>query len=118
KEEYVSRRNALIKALKEIPGVTVAEPRGAFYCIAELPIDDAEDFAKWLLEHFQVNRETVMVAPAAGFYSTPNPRKSQVRITYVLKKEKLLKAVHILKEGLNVYQKAHGIKAESIAESL
>ncbi len=115
KEEYVDRRNALIKALKEIPGVKVAKPRGAFYCIAELPIDDAEDFAKWLLEHFQVDRQTVMIAPAAGFYSTPNTGNNQIRLAYVLKKENLITAVNILKEGLHVYLKKNGINPESVA---
>ncbi|HET8753441.1 MAG TPA: pyridoxal phosphate-dependent aminotransferase, partial [Salinimicrobium sp.] len=79
-EEYTSRRNTLISGLEKIKGVKVAKPMGAFYCIAELPIPDAEDFAKWLLQSFQLNNETIMVAPAAGFYSSPNTGLSQVRI--------------------------------------
>ena len=103
-EEYVGRRDALVKALSKIDGVRVAKPRGAFYCIVELPVEDAEDFAKWMLESFDLDGETVMVAPAAGFYSTPNTGMNQVRIAYVLKKENLLRAVDILKAGLKKYR--------------
>lgn len=113
KEEYVERRNALVEALQTIPGVKVAKPHGAFYCIAELPVDDAENFAKWMLEHFQFHRETIMLAPASGFYSTPGSGKRQVRLAYVLKKQSLLRAVVILKNGLKAYQKQHGIDPES-----
>ena len=103
KEEYVARRNLLIEELKKIDGVKVATPKGAFYCIAELPISDADDFAQWLLEDFRVNNETVMVAPAAGFYATKGLGKNQIRIAYVLDKEHLKRAVKILKEALNSY---------------
>ena len=102
--EYTSRRNTLVKGLEEIEGVIVAKPKGAFYCIAQLPIEDAEDFAKWLLESFHLNNETVMVAPAAGFYSTPNTGLNQVRIAYVLKEEDLKRAVEILKAALKEYR--------------
>lgn len=115
KEEYVERRNALVEALQTVPGVKVAKPHGAFYCIAELPVDDAENFAKWMLEHFQFHRETIMLAPASGFYSTPGSGKRQVRLAYVLKKQSLLRAVVILKNGLKAYQKQHGIDPESFA---
>ena len=104
-EEYTSRRNLLVEGLKKIDGVRVAVPKGAFYCIAELPIDNADKFAKWLLEDFELNNETIMVAPAAGFYSTPNTGMNQVRIAYVLKKENLEKAVNILKVALKEYNK-------------
>lgn len=103
-DEYVDRRNTLIEELQKIEGVKVAKPKGAFYCIAELPIKNADNFAQWLLEEFAVNNETVMVAPAAGFYSSPNVGLNQVRIAYVLKKESLIKAVHILKEALKIYK--------------
>ncbi len=103
-EEYVDRRNTLIEALKKIDGVKVAKPKGAFYCIAELPIKNSDDFAQWLLEHFDVNGETVMVAPAGGFYSTPSIGLNQIRIAYVLKKESLIKAVNIIKEALKIYK--------------
>ena len=101
--EYVDRRNTLIKELQKIDDVKVAKPKGAFYCIAELPVEDADDFAQWLLEKFSLNGETIMVAPAAGFYSTKGLGKNQVRIAYVLKKEDLITSVKILKEALKKY---------------
>ncbi len=104
KEEYVSRRNTLIEGLQKIEGIKVAKPKGAFYCIVELPVKNADDFAKWLLESFDVNGETVMVAPAAGFYSTPGVGLNQIRIAYVLNNESLKKAINILKEALKVYK--------------
>lgn len=101
--EYRERRDTLIQELKKIDGVIVTMPKGAFYCIAQLPIDNADKFAQWLLESFDLNKETVMVAPAAGFYSTPGVGLNQVRIAYVLKKEDLIRSVAILKEALRVY---------------
>ena len=103
-EEYVERRNTLISELNKIEGIKVAKPKGAFYCIVELPIKNSDHFAQWLLEHFSINNETVMVAPAGGFYSTPNIGLNQIRIAYVLNKESLVKAVHILKEALKIYK--------------
>lgn len=102
-EEYSERRNILIKELSSIEGIKVATPHGAFYCIVELPIADADHFAQWLLEDFDIAGETIMVAPAGGFYSTEGVGKNQIRIAYVLKKESLITAVHILKEALQVY---------------
>lgn len=102
--EYQDRRNTLVNALKEIPGVKVGEPKGAFYCIVELPVKNSDDFARWLLEKFDDNGETVMVAPAAGFYSTPGVGINQIRIAYVLKKESLIRAVEILKIALSKYK--------------
>lgn len=102
-EEYVKRRNTLIRELKKIEGIKVAEPKGAFYCIVELPVKSADHFAQWLLESYDYNKETVMVAPAAGFYSTPNVGLNQVRIAYVLNEESLIRAVFILNEALKVY---------------
>lgn len=101
--EYRERRDTLIAELQKIDGVKVAKPKGAFYCIAQLPIDNADKFAQWLLESFDLNKETVMVAPAAGFYSTPGVGMNEVRIAYVLKKEDLIKSVQILKEAIRVY---------------
>ncbi|TRX41413.1 pyridoxal phosphate-dependent aminotransferase [Flavobacterium restrictum] len=101
--EYRGRRDTLITELNKIEGVQVTKPKGAFYCIAQLPIDNADTFAQWLLEHFEFNGETVMVAPAAGFYSTPGMGLNQVRIAYVLKKEDLIRAVQVLKEAIRVY---------------
>ncbi len=102
--EYKSRRDTLIAGLKEIPGVKVAIPKGAFYCIAELPIKDADHFAKWLLDEFDLNKQTVMLAPASGFYSSPDKGKNQVRIAYVLNKKDLIKAIEILKFALEKYK--------------
>ncbi|NUY82120.1 pyridoxal phosphate-dependent aminotransferase [Flavobacterium sp. MAH-1] len=101
--EYLKRRNILVEELSKIEGVTVAKPKGAFYCIAKLPVANADDFAQWLLESFDHNGETVMVAPAAGFYSTPGAGQDEVRIAYVLKKKDLVRSVEILKEALKVY---------------
>ena len=103
KTEYVGRRDILIEELEKIEGVRVAKPQGAFYCIVELPITDADDFAQWLLEDFRVDNETIMVAPAAGFYATKGLGKNQIRIAYVLEKESLKRAVNILKEALKSY---------------
>lgn len=104
-EEYKERRDTLISELQKIDGVKVATPKGAFYCIAKLPVKSADDFAQWLLESYDFQGETVMVAPAAGFYSTPNVGLDEVRIAYVLKKEDLIKSVQILKEALKAYNK-------------
>ena len=104
KKEYVSRRNLLIEELEKIDGIKIGHPQGAFYCIAELPIEDSDDFAQWLLEEFRVDGETVMVAPAAGFYASEGLGKNQIRIAYVLDKDSLRKAVHILKEALKIYK--------------
>ena len=102
-EEYVSRRNVLINELKKVEGVKVAQPNGAFYCVVELPVKDSDAFAQWLLESFDIDGETVMVAPAAGFYASKGLGKNQIRIAYVLEKEQLKKAVHIIAEGLKQY---------------
>ena len=101
--EYRERRDTLIDELQKIEGVKVGKPKGAFYCIAQLPVDNADDFAQWLLESYDHNKETVMVAPAAGFYSTLGMGMNEVRIAYVLKKEDLIRSVQILKEALKVY---------------
>ncbi len=103
-EEYVERRNILVQELQKIPGIKVVKPKGAFYCIVELPISNADAFAQWFLEAFRVENETIMMAPAAGFYATPGLGKNQLRIAYVLKKEDLIKSVNILKQGLKVYK--------------
>lgn len=103
KDEYSQRRNLLIAELEKIEGVKIGNPQGAFYCIVELPIDDADHFAQWLLEDFRLNGETVMVAPAAGFYATEGLGKNQIRIAYVLDKESLKRAVYILKKALKSY---------------
>jgi len=103
-EEYVKRRNILIEELEKIEGVKVAKPNGAFYCIAELPVKNSDDFARWLLESFDFENSTIMVAPAAGFYSTPGVGLNQIRIAYVLNEESLKTSVKILAEALKVYK--------------
>jgi aspartate aminotransferase len=102
-EEYVERRNILIDGLNTIPGVICPKPKGAFYCIAELPIDDSDVFCQWMLETFEYNNQTVMMAPATGFYSKPEPGRKQVRLAYVLNKESLQASVEVLREALKVY---------------
>lgn len=101
--EYVNRRDLLIEGLNKIDGIICPKPSGAFYCIAQLPIDDADKFAKWLLEEFSWNNKTVMVAPAQGFYSTSEIGKQQIRIAYVLNQEELKNAITIIEEGIKIY---------------
>ena len=101
--EYRERRNILVEGLNSIPGVLCPMPKGAFYCVAELPIDDAEKFCVWLLEEFQHQGHTVMMAPAAGFYAHPAPGKKQVRLAYVLEQDKLRMAVECLRQALVQY---------------
>ena len=103
REEYTQRRNLLVELLNEIPGVKCPTPKGAFYCVVELPVDDSEKFAQWLLENFEDHKETVMVAPAGGFYSNPELGKKQVRIAYVLHKDDLRRSVELLKLALEKY---------------
>jgi len=101
--EYIDRRNFMVEKLREIPGVVCPMPKGAFYVVVKLPIDDSDKFAQWLLEDFDYNGQTVMVAPATGFYSTKGLGKQEVRIAYVLKKEDLAGAVECLRVGLEQY---------------
>ena len=101
--EYVSRRDLLVDGLNRIEGVICPKPKGAFYAIAQLPVDSAEKFAQWLLEEFDFNNETLMVAPAAGFYSTEGQGLNQVRIAYVLNLVSLKKAIKCLEEALKIY---------------
>ncbi len=102
-QEYVQRRNFMVEALNKIPGVVCPNPKGAFYSIVKLPIDDSEKFARWLLEEFDYNGQTVMLAPASGFYHTPGLGKNEVRIAYVLKISDLQKAIEVLAAALKVY---------------
>ncbi len=103
-KEYKERRNILIENLQQIPGVKVGVPKGAFYCIVELPVENSDHFAQWLLEEFDYKGETIMVAPAGGFYSTNGVGLNQIRIAYVLKKEDLISSVEILKRALKEYR--------------
>lgn len=102
-EEYDKRRKTVFNALQEMDGVICKMPKGAFYITAKLPVDNAEDFARWLLTDFDVEGETVMVAPAEGFYATKGMGRDEVRISYVLKEEDLIKAMNVIKEGLKAY---------------
>ena len=104
-DSYVERRKCLIDGLNRIPGVYSPIPMGAFYTVAQLPVDNAEDFCRWCLEEFDYEGETVMMAPAAGFYTTPGAGKDQVRIAYVLKIEDLSRALVVLRKALEAYNK-------------
>ena len=101
--EYVARRDLLVDGLNKIDGVICPKPKGAFYAIAQLPVDNAEKFAQWLLEEFDYQNETLMVAPAAGFYSTEGEGNNQVRIAYVLNQDSLKRAIKCLEEALIQY---------------
>jgi aspartate aminotransferase len=102
-EEYVARRNIMVDGLNSIPGVFCPKPSGAFYCVAKFPVDDAEKFCQWLLEDFEFEGATVMMAPANGFYSTKGSGQQEARIAYVLNQDSLHKAVKVLEEALKVY---------------
>ncbi|MGC4129345.1 MAG: pyridoxal phosphate-dependent aminotransferase [Bergeyella sp.] len=104
REEYTKRRNLLVDLLNDIPGVICPKPKGAFYCAVELPVDDSDKFAQWLLEKYSYQNETVMVAPMSGFYSNPELGKKQVRIAYVLKEEDLRRSVELLNDALQKYK--------------
>lgn len=101
--EYIERRDYMVSALNKIPGVKCPSPGGAFYTVVQLPVDDADKFAEWILSEFEHENQTVMMAPASGFYSTPGLGKQEVRIAYVLKKEDLERAMETLEAALKVY---------------
>jgi len=103
-EEYIQRRNVLVDGLNNIEGVFCPKPSGAFYAVAQLPVENSEHFCQWILEHFEFNGVTVMMAPLAGFYSTAGMGLNEVRLAYVLKNEKLKKAIECLTEALKVYK--------------
>ena len=102
-EEYIERRNVLINGLNKIPGVYSPLPMGAFYTVAKLPVDDADKFCAWCLTDFNYEGETVMMAPANGFYSDPNRGRNEVRIAYVLERKDLERALFILGKALDAY---------------
>ncbi len=103
RDEYISRRDLVVSALQQIPGVICPNPGGAFYCVVQLPIDDSDKFCQWMLESFSHNQQTVMMAPATGFYASAGLGKNQVRIAYVLKKEDLQNAMECLAIALQQY---------------
>ena len=102
-QEYIARRDFLVEGLNKIPGVFTPKPKGAFYTVAKLPVDDSDKFCQWILSDFDYEGQTVMMAPASGFYSTPGKGKNEVRIAYVLKKEDLAGALKVLEKALEVY---------------
>jgi aspartate aminotransferase len=101
--EYLARRNVVVESINNIPGAHCPVPKGAFYVVASLPIDDSDKFCRWLLEDFEYENSTVMFAPASGFYSTEGRGKDEVRISYVLNVEDLKKSMKCLEEALKVY---------------
>ena len=117
KEEYRKRRDTVIRKLRQIPGVVVEEPMGAFYLMASLPVDNADKFQKWLLEEFSDNGDTVMFAPGAPFYETPGKGINEVRIAYVLKQQDLERAMDVLAKGIAAYQRtAMEVQAVPVVE--
>jgi len=111
-DEYVERRKFLIDSLNRIPGVYSPVPMGAFYTVARLPVDDADKFCEWCLSDFEYEGQTIFMAPASGFYSTPGVGKNEVRIAYVLKKEDLQKAMVVLEKALEAYNKDSSLRSE------
>jgi len=105
KAEYMQRRDTVVRGLRKIPGVLVEEPMGAFYVMARLPVDDADEFQRWLLTAFSDNGETVMFAPGAPFYETPGSGINEVRIAYVLEQKELERAMELLGKGIAQYHK-------------
>ncbi len=101
--EYIERRDLVIDQLNKIEGVYTPKPKGAFYTVVSMPVDDADKFCQWLLEEFEYEKQTVMLAPATGFYATPGLGKNEARLAYVLNKESLEKAVKVLEEAFKVY---------------
>ena len=114
--EYQRRRDVLYEGLMSIPGVFLRKPEGAFYCVARLPVLDAEDFSAWLLTDFQLDGETVMVAPAEGFYATDGLGANEVRIAYVLNERDLRRAIEIFAEALRTYRALRGLEGEQFEE--
>jgi len=106
-KEYQARRDLVMSELEKIPGIICKRPEGAFYIVAKLPITDAEDFIIWMLKEYNVNGETVMAAPAEGFYATPGLGKNELRLAYILCIEDLTNAMHIFRSGLETYIKSH-----------
>ena len=107
REEYIRRRDCALRMLNDIPGVFAPMPYGAFYTVAELPVEDAEDFARWMLTDFRLDGQTTMVTPAKSFYKTPGTGLNHVRIAYVLEVPELEKALNVFAEGLAAYRRLH-----------
>lgn len=103
RDEYHKRRDTCMEGLSKIPGVVCECPKGAFYIMAKLPVDDTDKFQTWLLEEFQDNGETIMFAPGEGFYGTPGKGRDEVRLAYILKQEDLRRAMEVLAHGIEAY---------------
>ena len=106
-KEYKKRRDTIVAALAKLEGVKASDPKGAFYIMVSLPVDDAEKFAIWILENFDIDGETVMFAPGAPMYATPGKGKNEIRIAYVLKQDKLERAMDLLALGIKKYNETH-----------
>ena len=117
RKEYQDRRDLMVERLNSMPGVFCPNPGGAFYAIARLPIDDADLFCQWLLEKFTLNNETVMLAPASGFYATPGLGKNEVRLAYVLNTENISRAMDCLEKALVEYKKTENKQKNVVLES-
>lgn len=115
-EEYVERRNIMVDGLNDIPGVFCPKPKGAFYCVAKFPVDSTEKFCQWLLEEFEYNGKTVMMAPASGFYATKGLGIDEARIAYVLEKDSLKDAVECLTKALKVYPGRLELNTSDVAQ--
>ena len=113
KEEYLERRDILVDGLNSIDGVTCPKPGGAFYAMAELPVESADNFCQWILNDYSYQGSTVMMAPGEGFYASPDLGTREVRLAYVLEKDKLKKAVEVLRHALEEYPKT--LEAQSSA---
>jgi aspartate aminotransferase len=116
-QEYEGRRDLLYMELQKVPGLFLRKPEGAFYFVARLPVEDGEDFARFMLSEFALDGATVMVAPAEGFYATPGLGRNEVRIAYVLNKDDLRVSVRVLAAGLAAYGEARG-RAGQVTEAL
>ena len=103
RKEYKARRDTMVEGLSKIPGVIYSNPKGAFYCMAKLPVDNAESFQTWLLKEYSNNGETVMFAPAAGFYATPGSGVNEIRMAYVLKREDIARSMELLADAIEKY---------------
>jgi aspartate aminotransferase len=117
KAEYLSRRDLLVKRLNQMPGVFCPNPGGAFYAMAQLPIDDSDRFCQWLLESFSYNNKTVMLAPATGFYGTAGLGKNEVRLAYVLNLKDLNDAMDCLEQALKEYPGIQSARVEQFTSS-
>ena len=112
--EYVERRKFMIDQINQIPGCYTPIPMGAFYTVVRLPVDDADKFCRWCLEEFEYEGQTIFMAPASGFYTTPGMGKNEVRMAYVLEKEELAKALLVLRKALEAYNAGQSTSSDAV----